>query len=53
MFGLQVVTRMMVMIMPMVMVSDILSVWKGYIWVNNLGFMLKPGFLLVNNNLTD
>jgi hypothetical protein len=41
------------MIMPMVMVSGILSVWKGYIWVNNLGFMLKPGFLLVNNNLTN
>jgi hypothetical protein len=29
--------RMMVMIMLMVMVSGILSVWKGYIWVNNLG----------------
>jgi hypothetical protein len=28
---------MMVMIMLMVMVSGILSVWKGYIWVNNLG----------------
>jgi hypothetical protein len=37
MFGLQVVMRMMVMIMLMVMVSGILSVWKGYIWVNNLG----------------
>jgi hypothetical protein len=23
--------------MTMVMVSGILSVWKGYIWVNNLG----------------
>jgi hypothetical protein len=32
-----VVMRMMVMIMLMVMVSGILSVWKGYIWVNNLG----------------
>jgi hypothetical protein len=31
------VMRMMVMIMLMVMVSGILSVWKGYIWVNNLG----------------
>ena len=38
MVGLQVVTRMMVMIMLMVLVSGILSVWKGYIglitWVN-------------------
>ena len=31
MYGLQVVTRMMVMIMLMVLVSGILSVWKGYI----------------------
>jgi hypothetical protein len=30
MVGLQEVTRMMVMIMLMVMVSGILSVWKGY-----------------------
>jgi hypothetical protein len=29
------VTRMM--FMTMVMVSGILSVWKGYFWVNNLG----------------
>jgi hypothetical protein len=29
--------RMMVLIMIMVMVSGILSVWKGYFWVNNLG----------------
>ena len=38
MVGLQVVMRMMVLVMPMVMVSGILSVWKGYIglitWVN-------------------
>ena len=38
MFGLQVVMRMMVLIMIMVMVSGILSVWKGYFglitWVN-------------------
>jgi hypothetical protein len=38
MFGLQVVMRMMVMIMPMVMVSGILSIWKGTFglttWVN-------------------
>jgi hypothetical protein len=37
MVGLQVVTRMMVMIILMVTVSGILSVWKGYFWVNNLG----------------
>jgi hypothetical protein len=37
MVGLQMVTRMMVMIMIMVMVSGILSVWKRYFWVNNLG----------------
>jgi hypothetical protein len=29
--------RMMVLIMIMVMVSGILSVWKEYFWVNNLG----------------
>jgi hypothetical protein len=29
--------RMMVLIMIMVMVSGILSIWKGYFWVNNLG----------------
>jgi hypothetical protein len=38
MFGLQVVTRMMVLVMTMVLVSSILSIWKGYIglitWVN-------------------
>jgi hypothetical protein len=32
-----VVMKMMVLIMIMVMVSGILSVWKGYFWVNNLG----------------
>jgi hypothetical protein len=37
MFGLQVMTRMMVLIMIMVMVSGILSVWKEYFWVNKLG----------------
>jgi hypothetical protein len=35
MVGLQVVTRMM--FMTMVMVSGILSVWKGYFGINNLG----------------
>jgi hypothetical protein len=29
--------RMMVLVLTMVMVSGILSVWKGYIWVNNVG----------------
>jgi hypothetical protein len=37
-FGLQVATRLMVLVMTMVLVSGILSVWKGYIglitWVN-------------------
>jgi hypothetical protein len=37
MFCLQVTMRMMVLIMIMVMFSGILSVWKGYFWVNNLG----------------
>jgi hypothetical protein len=30
-FGLQVATRLMVLVMTMVLVSGILSVWKGYI----------------------
>ena len=51
-FGLQVAMRLMVLVMTMVLVSGILSVWKGYIglitWV-----MLKLGFLLVSNNLTN
>jgi hypothetical protein len=51
-FGLQVAMGLMVLVMPMVLVSGILSVWKGYIglitWVN-----AKLGFLLVNNNLTN
>jgi hypothetical protein len=29
--------RMMVLVLTMVMVSGILSVWKGYVWVNNMG----------------
>jgi hypothetical protein len=33
MIGLQVVMRMMVLVMTMVMVSGILSVWEGYIWL--------------------
>jgi hypothetical protein len=50
MHGLQVVMKMMVMIMTMVMVSGILSVWKGYIglitWVN-----AKTWLSTSNNNL--
>jgi hypothetical protein len=42
MYGLHVVTRMMVLIILMVLVSVILSIWKGYI-----GLILKLGFLLV------
>jgi hypothetical protein len=37
-FGLQVKMRLMVLVMTMVLVSGILSIWKGYIglitWVN-------------------
>jgi hypothetical protein len=29
--------RMMVLVLIMVMVSGILSIWKGYVWVNNVG----------------
>jgi hypothetical protein len=47
-----VVTRMMVLVMPMVMVSGILSIWKGYIglitWVNT-----KTWLSTSNNNLTN
>jgi hypothetical protein len=50
MVGLQMVTRMMVL--TMVMVSGILSVWKGYsgliIWVN-----AKTWLSTSNNNLTN
>jgi hypothetical protein len=28
---------MMVLVLTLVMVSGILSVWKGYVWVNNVG----------------
>jgi hypothetical protein len=34
---------MVSVIMIMIMVSGILSVWKEYFWVNNLGLMLKHG----------
>jgi hypothetical protein len=32
-----VAMRMMVLVLTLVMVSGILSVWKGYVWVNNVG----------------
>ena len=51
-FGLQVAMRLMVLVMTMVLVSGILSVWKGYIGLITW-LMLKLGFLLVNNNLTN
>ena len=51
-FGLQVAMRLMVLVMTMVLVSGILSVWKGYIglitWVN-----AKTWLSTSNNNLTN
>jgi hypothetical protein len=38
---------LILMVMLMIMVFGILSVWKEYLWVNNLGLMKKPGSLLV------
>jgi hypothetical protein len=32
-----------IMVVIMIMISGILSVWKEYFWVNNLGLMLKLG----------
>jgi hypothetical protein len=29
--------RMMVLVLTLAMVSGILSAWKGYFWVNNVG----------------
>jgi hypothetical protein len=52
MFRMQVVMRMMVLVLTLVMVSGILSVWKGYIglitWVNS-----KTWLSISNNNLTN
>jgi hypothetical protein len=31
----------------MIMNSGVLSFWKEYLWVNNLGLLLKLGSLLV------
>jgi hypothetical protein len=51
-FGLQVVMRMMVFIMIMVMVSGILSVWKGYFglrtWVNAKNWLSTSNNNLIN-----
>jgi hypothetical protein len=33
--------------MIMIMITGILSIWKGYFWVNNLGLIIKLGSLLV------
>jgi hypothetical protein len=38
---------MVLMVMIMTMDFDVLSIWKEYLRVNNLGRMLKPGSLLV------
>jgi hypothetical protein len=38
---------MVLMAMIVIMVYGILSVWKEYFWVNNLGLMLKSSSLLV------
>jgi hypothetical protein len=29
--------RLMVLVLTLVMVNGILFVWKGYVWVNNVG----------------
>jgi hypothetical protein len=38
---------MVLMVMLMTMDSSILSFWREYLWVNNLGLLLKLGCLLV------
>jgi hypothetical protein len=38
---------MVLMVIIMIMDPGILSFWREYLWVNNLGLMLKPGSLLV------
>ena len=43
---------MVFMIMIMLMVSGILSIWKEYFWVNNLG-NVKPWLSTINNYLTN
>jgi hypothetical protein len=38
---------MILMVMIMTMDSSVLSFWKEYLWVNNLGLLLKLDSLLV------
>jgi hypothetical protein len=38
---------MVLIVMIMIMDSGVLSIWKEYLWVNNLGLLLKLGSLLV------
>jgi hypothetical protein len=38
---------LIVMIMIMIMDSGVLFFWREYLWVNNLGLLLKLGSLLV------
>jgi hypothetical protein len=38
---------MVLMVMIMIMDSGILSFWREYFWVNNLGLLLKLDSLLV------
>jgi hypothetical protein len=44
--------KMMVLIMIMVMVSDILSFWKGYFWLTTW-VNAKTWLSTSNNNLTN
>jgi hypothetical protein len=39
--------RIIMVLTVMIMNSDVLSFWKEYLWVNNLGLLLKLGSLLV------
>jgi hypothetical protein len=38
---------MVMILILMIMDSGILSFWREYLWVNNLGLLLKLGSLLV------
>jgi hypothetical protein len=38
---------MVLMVMIMIIDSGILSFWREYLWLNNLGLLLKLGPLLV------
>jgi hypothetical protein len=43
---------MVLMVMIMIMDSGVLSIWKEYLWVSNLGLLLKLGSTS-NNYLTN